>query len=134
MQLRTGVLRAQRVFILEQHFASEMFTAVREAFSKVYPDKEVLTKTTIHRMVTKFRDKISVCLWQVLIELQNSWNNPHANISKHIREDYKFVVHVLSNKHSYGPVDRTMTKTDHAMYEWIVKKSFTSTQINGKVV
>jgi hypothetical protein len=28
----------------------------------------------MHRLVTKFRDTGSVCLWQVLIERQNSWN------------------------------------------------------------
>jgi hypothetical protein len=46
----------------------------REAFSNAYPDKEVPNKTTMHRLVTKFRDTGSACLWQVLIERQNSWN------------------------------------------------------------
>jgi hypothetical protein len=54
--------RAERVFILEHYFASKSFAAVREAFSNVYPDKEVPNKTTIHRLVTKFRDTGSVCL------------------------------------------------------------------------
>jgi hypothetical protein len=32
------------------------------------------TRQTVHRLVTTFRDAGSVCLWQVLIERQNSWN------------------------------------------------------------
>jgi hypothetical protein len=48
--------------------------ALRETFSNAYPDKEVLNKTTIHRLVTKFRDAGSVCLWQELIGRQNSWD------------------------------------------------------------
>jgi hypothetical protein len=47
---------------------------LREAFSNAYTDKEVPNKTTIHGLVTKFRNTGSVCLWQVLIEQQNSWN------------------------------------------------------------
>jgi hypothetical protein len=50
------------VFILEHYFASKSFAAVREAFSNAYPDKEVPNKTTIHRLVTTFRDTESVCL------------------------------------------------------------------------
>jgi hypothetical protein len=52
--------RAERVFILEYYFASKSFSAVREAFSSVYPHKEVPNKTTTHRLVT-FRDTGSVC-------------------------------------------------------------------------
>jgi hypothetical protein len=52
--------RAERVFILEHYFASKSFAAVYEAFSKMYPDKEVRNKTTVHRLVTKFRDTGSV--------------------------------------------------------------------------
>jgi hypothetical protein len=33
------------VFILQYYFASELFSAVCEAFSNVYPDKEVPNKT-----------------------------------------------------------------------------------------
>jgi hypothetical protein len=65
---------AERLLIPELYFASKSFAAVREAFSNAYPDKEVPNKTTVHRLVTKFRDTGSVCLWQVLIEWQNSWN------------------------------------------------------------
>jgi hypothetical protein len=54
--------RAERVFVLEHYFASKSFGAVREAFSNAYPDKEVTNKTTMHRLVTKFRDTGSVCL------------------------------------------------------------------------
>jgi hypothetical protein len=53
--------RAERVFILENYFTSKLFAAVREAFSDVYPDKEVPNKTKIHRLVTKFRDTGSIC-------------------------------------------------------------------------
>jgi hypothetical protein len=65
---------AERVFILEHYFVPKSFAAVREAFSNAYPDKEVPKQTAVHWVVTKFRDAGSVCLWQVLIERQNSWN------------------------------------------------------------
>jgi hypothetical protein len=53
--------QAERVFILEHYFASKSFAAVPEAFSNVYPDKEVPNKTTIHKLVT-FRGTGSVYL------------------------------------------------------------------------
>jgi hypothetical protein len=53
--------RAEHVFILEHYFASKSFTAVREAFSYAYPYKEVPNKTTVQRLVTKFRGTESVC-------------------------------------------------------------------------
>jgi hypothetical protein len=53
--------RAERVFILELCFASKSFVAVREAFSNADPGKEGPNKTTIHRLVTTFRDTESVC-------------------------------------------------------------------------
>jgi hypothetical protein len=53
--------RAERVFILEHYFASKSFAAVREAFSITCPAKEVPNMTTVHRLVTKFRDTGSVC-------------------------------------------------------------------------
>jgi hypothetical protein len=31
------------------------FSAVREAFRSLYPDKEASSKTTVHRLVAKFR-------------------------------------------------------------------------------
>jgi hypothetical protein len=49
------------VFILEHYFTSKSFAAVHEAFSNAYPDKGVPNKTTVHRLVTKFRDTGSVC-------------------------------------------------------------------------
>jgi hypothetical protein len=52
--------RAERVFILEHCLASKSSAAVREAFRNEYPDKEVPSKTTIHRLVTEFRNKGSV--------------------------------------------------------------------------
>jgi hypothetical protein len=76
--------RAERVFILEHHFASKSFADVREAFSNAYPDKEVPNKTTLHRLVIKCRDTGSVCLWQVLIERQNSWNYDGTNFKQRI--------------------------------------------------
>jgi hypothetical protein len=54
--------RAERVFVLEHNFASKSFAAVCETFSNAYPDKEVPNKTTIHRLVKKFRDTGSVCV------------------------------------------------------------------------
>jgi hypothetical protein len=53
--------QAERVFILGHHFASKSFAADSEAFSIVYPDKKAPNRTTIHRLVTKFRDTGSVC-------------------------------------------------------------------------
>jgi hypothetical protein len=54
--------QAVRVFILEHSFASKQFSAVREAFSNAYLDKEVPNKTTIHRLVTEFRaQEVFVC-------------------------------------------------------------------------
>jgi hypothetical protein len=49
------------VFILEHYFATKSFAAVREAFRNAYSDKAVPNKTTIHRLVTTFRDTGSVC-------------------------------------------------------------------------
>jgi hypothetical protein len=40
--------RAECVFIPEHYFESELFAAVHEAFSSVFPDKEVLNKTAGH--------------------------------------------------------------------------------------
>jgi hypothetical protein len=36
--------RAERVYIFEHYLASKSFAALREAFSNVYPDKEVPNK------------------------------------------------------------------------------------------
>jgi hypothetical protein len=54
--------RGERVFTPEHYLASKSFAAVREAFSNACPDKEVLNETTIHRLITKFRDTGSVCV------------------------------------------------------------------------
>jgi hypothetical protein len=48
--------QAEHVFILEHYFALISFAAVREAFSKAYPTKEVPNKTIVHQLVTKFQD------------------------------------------------------------------------------
>jgi hypothetical protein len=52
--------RAELVFISEHYFASKSFAVVREAFGNAYPDREVPNKTTMHKLVTKFRDTGSV--------------------------------------------------------------------------
>jgi hypothetical protein len=54
--------RVERVSIIEHNMALKPFVAICEAFSNAYPDKEVWNKTTIHRLVTTFRDTGSVCL------------------------------------------------------------------------
>jgi hypothetical protein len=51
-----GYSRAERVFILEHHFARKSFAALREAFRNSYPDKEVPNKTTMHRLVTEYQE------------------------------------------------------------------------------
>jgi hypothetical protein len=47
---------------VEHYFPPKSFAAFCEAFSNVHPEKEVLNKTTIHRLVTKFHGTGSVCL------------------------------------------------------------------------
>jgi hypothetical protein len=54
--------RAEPVFVREHYLAAKSFAAVREALSNAYPDKEVPNKTTIHRLVTKFRGTGSIYL------------------------------------------------------------------------
>jgi hypothetical protein len=66
--------RAEHVFILEHFFTSKSFSVVHEAFSNVYLDKEVLNKTTIHWLVTKFWDTGSVWVslrrwWTAVVKL-----------------------------------------------------------------
>jgi hypothetical protein len=65
---------AEQVSVLEYYFASKSFVAVRKAFSNTYREKEISNKTTIHWLVTTFRDTWIVCVWQVHIERQKSWN------------------------------------------------------------
>jgi hypothetical protein len=43
------------VLIFEHYFTRELSAAVCEALGNEYPDKEVLNKITIHRLVTTFR-------------------------------------------------------------------------------
>jgi hypothetical protein len=66
--------QTEHVFIPKLYFSLKLFAAVHETFSSVYPDKVVLNKAMIHQLVTKFWDRGSLCLWQVLIKWQNSWN------------------------------------------------------------
>jgi hypothetical protein len=75
--------RAERVFILEHYFESKSFVADREVFSYAYPDKG-LPNMTVHRQVTIFWDTESVCLWQVLIERQDSWNYGRIDFNQFI--------------------------------------------------
>jgi hypothetical protein len=49
------------VVILEEHFAPKSLAVVCEAFSSTYTDKEIPSKTTVHRLVIKFRDTGRVC-------------------------------------------------------------------------
>jgi hypothetical protein len=51
-----------------QYRTSKSFAAVHEPFSNAYPDKEVTSKTAIHRLVTKFRDTGSVWTFFSLLE------------------------------------------------------------------
>jgi hypothetical protein len=53
---------AECVLILEHYFTSELFVAVHEAFSSVYPDKEVPNKTTVYQLVRTLWDTAIVCL------------------------------------------------------------------------
>jgi hypothetical protein len=46
--------QAEHLFGHEYYFAWKWYAAAREAFSSVYPDKEVPNKTTVHRLVTNF--------------------------------------------------------------------------------
>jgi hypothetical protein len=53
--------RAEDVLISEHYyFSSKSLTSVSEAFNNAYRDREVQYKTTINRLVTKFRDT-NVC-------------------------------------------------------------------------
>jgi hypothetical protein len=57
-----GVLRSRTYVHSRTLLLTKIFRAVREAFNNGYPDKEVSNKTTIHRLITTFRDTGSVCL------------------------------------------------------------------------
>jgi hypothetical protein len=53
--------RAGHECILEHYFALEPFAAVLEAFRSAYSDMEVVpSKTTIHLLVTTFRNTVFV--------------------------------------------------------------------------
>jgi hypothetical protein len=49
--------RAECAYILEHSFASKSFSTVSNAISNACPNKAVLNKTTIRRLVTELRDK-----------------------------------------------------------------------------
>jgi hypothetical protein len=80
--------RAERVFIVEHYFASKSFAAVREAFSNACPDKGPPNKTTIHRLVTKFRDTGSVCdrkpVWRRTVLTGETLRNVEETLKKNI--------------------------------------------------
>jgi hypothetical protein len=63
----------ERVFILQYYFASKSFAAACEAFRNGYPVKQVPNKTTIHRLVTKFRDtgRVGVLAFEKVVDLCN---------------------------------------------------------------
>jgi hypothetical protein len=67
--------REERVFILEHYDASKSFAAVQEAFSNVYPNKEVPNKTTVHRLVTRFRNK------EEFVRDKFSWSHKTAAVT-----------------------------------------------------
>jgi hypothetical protein len=69
--------RAERVFILEHYFELKSFAAVREAFINAYPDKEVPSKTTVHRLVRKFLDTGSVCVTSAHLATKQLKLRPH---------------------------------------------------------
>lgn len=48
------------MFSLKHYFASKLSVADHEAFSNLYPEKEILNKITLHRQVTKFWNAGSV--------------------------------------------------------------------------
>jgi len=57
----------QKLFLFEQHLTSKSCATLRQAFNGEYPDKEILSKTTVHRLVTKLWATGSVwskkCVW-----------------------------------------------------------------------
>jgi hypothetical protein len=54
--------RAECVFILKYYFTSNLLAAVHKAFSSVHLDKEIVNKTAIRRLVTKFQgQKVFAC-------------------------------------------------------------------------
>jgi hypothetical protein len=60
------------MFILNHYFTSNLSAAIHEAFINAYLDQEVLNKTKIQQLITKFWDTGSVYLQQVLNERQKS--------------------------------------------------------------
>jgi hypothetical protein len=56
-QLRESPAGVHMVYSrVERNYTSKSFAAFREAFSDVYPDNEIPSERTIHRLVTKFRN------------------------------------------------------------------------------
>jgi hypothetical protein len=78
------------IFILEHFFLSKSSAALREAFRNAYRDKEVPSKTAVHRLVTKFRHTGSVRLWQVFIWRQDSRSYGRTNLTHciHCKNSY----------------------------------------------
>jgi hypothetical protein len=77
--VNTLCLRSELVFIAEHHCRWQSSVAIRETFNNAYPDKKMPSKTTGHRLVSTFRNKGNVYLWQVLIEGQKGWNYCHSD-------------------------------------------------------
>jgi hypothetical protein len=73
--------RAERVFVLEDYFASKSFAAVRKIFITAYPYKEV-PNMTIHLLEIKLRDTRSACLCRELVGRQNSWNYDRSDFKQ----------------------------------------------------
>jgi hypothetical protein len=47
----------QRVFILEHYFSTRSYAECQNAFRNSFPDSVVLNKSTIQRLVERFREK-----------------------------------------------------------------------------
>jgi hypothetical protein len=52
--------QVERVLILERHFASKSFPAIRDSFSFAYLDKKVPNNTTVYQLVKKIQGTGSV--------------------------------------------------------------------------
>jgi transposase len=53
-------LQDQRVFILEHYFSSRSYEECQNAFRNSFPDSVVPNKSTIQRLVKRFRETVSI--------------------------------------------------------------------------
>jgi transposase len=52
--------QVQRVFVVEHYLASRSYSTSQNEFSETFPDSPVPNKSTISRLVNRFRDTGSV--------------------------------------------------------------------------